>query len=125
MNKAETDMRAVLAAPPSLNHYGFGLFDRKGKTTQQIEEELAEKRSAMLDAESLERFEKARGWLRRFEKQKRIHHRGTSYGLKHVAAREIGYVTNGVFIAAAIAENFTISQSGPNAIMNISPKAWS
>jgi len=46
----------------------------------------------------------------------------TSYTLKHEAQEEIGYVTNGMFIAAAIACGFEVMQAkdGPNAWLNIS-----
>jgi len=53
---------------------------------------------------SLAQFIVARRWLSQFGKLKSLNKRGSSYGLKHVAAHDIGYVTNGVFIAAAIAE---------------------
>jgi hypothetical protein len=36
---------------------------------------------------------------------------GTSYGLKHWAEDSIGNVTNGVFIAAAIVEGFTVRRN--------------
>jgi hypothetical protein len=40
--------------------------------------------------------------------------------------RDIDYVTNGVFIAAAIAEGFSVQRIGnsPNAWLNISSAAW-
>jgi hypothetical protein len=52
--------------------------------------------------------------------------KGTSYGLKHIAVEEIGYITNGVFIAAAIAEGFRVVRidDSPNALLNISSKVW-
>ena len=75
----------------------------------------------------LAQFIAARGWLRRFNKIKALNRRGTSYGLKHCAQDDIGYVTNGCFIAAAIAEGFTVRRSqpdSPNALFNISIEAW-
>ena len=51
-----------------------------------------------------------RRWRRRFD----------------VAEREIGYITNGVFIAAAIAEGFVVRRvkGTPNARIGISRAAW-
>jgi hypothetical protein len=69
----------------------------------------------------------ARGWLSQFAKIRALNRRGTSYGLKHWAEDDIGYVTNGVFIAAAIAEGFTVhcvEFGSPNAWFNISTEAW-
>jgi hypothetical protein len=73
---------------------------------------------------SLAQFMAARGWLRRFSKIRALNRRGTSYGLKHCAEDDIGYVTNGVFIAAAITEGFNVRRVGPNAWFNISTEAW-
>jgi hypothetical protein len=60
-------------------------------------------------------------WLRRHNKRKTINKSRTSYGLKHVAARDIGYITNGVFIAAAVAEDFRVVRirESPNAWLNV------
>jgi hypothetical protein len=62
-----------------------------------------------------------------FQEVKRVNRRrGTSYGLKHVAEREIGYITNGVPIAAAKAEGFVVRRivRTPNARIGISSAAW-
>jgi hypothetical protein len=49
--------------------------------------------------------------------------RGSS---KPIAEHDIGYVTNGVFIAAAIAEGFSVRRinNTPNAMFNISSAGW-
>jgi hypothetical protein len=64
----------------------------------------------------------ARMWPNRFAKIKALNQTGTSYGLKHVAERDVGYLTNGAFIA----EGFAVRRVGdsPNAVFNISTKAW-
>ena len=71
-------------------------------------------------------FIAARFWLRHFAKIKAPNKLGTSYALKHVAGRDIGYTTNGAFIAAALAEGFIVQRAGdsPNALFNISTQAW-
>ena len=63
-------------------------------------------------------------WISRFVKLKNINKTGSSYGLKHVAEREIGYITNGELIAAALMEGFNVQIEGPNGYFNISQKAW-
>lgn len=75
---------------------------------------------------SIGQFTLARSWLATKKKTTGITKRGTSYGLKHVAEHDIGYVTNGIFIAAAIAEGFQVQRAGgsPSAWFNISVKAW-
>jgi hypothetical protein len=64
--------------------------------------------------------------LRQFAKMKTLNQRGTSYRLKHVAEEDIGYITNGVLIAAAIAEGFRVErqEESPNALLNIASAAW-
>lgn len=121
-------MRGVLAQQPDLQNLGFGVIDRRRKTADQIRTEIDIGRVAMLRPEALAQFEAARVWLRQFPKIQQPNHKGTSYGLKHVAEQTIGYCTNGVFIAAAVAEGFEVRPSrpnSPNACLNIATKAWS
>jgi hypothetical protein len=75
---------------------------------------------------ALAAFVVTRAWLRQHNKLKTINKSGTSYGLKHSAEHDIGYITNGVFIAAAVAEGFRVVRVGdtPNAWLNISTTAW-
>jgi hypothetical protein len=84
-------------------------------------------REDMRTPRSLAQFMAARGWLRQFSKIKAPNKCGTSYGLKHCAEDDIGYTTNGCFIAAAIAEGFAVRRTdydSPNAWFNISTEAW-
>jgi len=122
---AAADMAAVLDREPQLGDSGFRMYDRS-KTPEQRAAELRLDRDQMRGPGSLAAFMAARRWLSPFAKTKALYQRGTSYGLKHVAENEIGYTTNGVFIAAAIAEGFTVKRAdnGPNALLNISAKAW-
>jgi hypothetical protein len=89
--------------------------------------DLRRNRDLIREPRSLARLTTARGWLRRFGKLKSVNKSGTSYGLKHMAEDDIGYVTNGVFIAVAIAEGFTVRRAdfdSANAWFNISTEAW-
>jgi hypothetical protein len=81
----------------------------------------------MFEPRSLDQFIAACGWLNRHKKIKRLNHRSSSYGLKHRAQHSIGYVTNGMFIAAAVTSGFRVhrcSPTSPNAWFNISSTAW-
>lgn len=123
---AASDMAAVLEREPQLSDFGFGVFDPRSKTSAERAAELSRKRDSIREPRSLASFTAARRWLNQFGKIKAINKRGSSYGLKHVAEHDIGYIANGVFIAAAIAEGFTVqrAEGGPNAWLNISSKAW-
>jgi hypothetical protein len=65
-----------------------------------------------------------RRWLALYvQPRKTINPRRSSYGLKHTVEDWAGdYITNGAFIAAAIAEGYRIDQigGGPNAHFNMS-----
>jgi hypothetical protein len=123
---AAADMERVMVQEPQLTDFGFGIHYCGRKTKEEYEVEFSRERKAICELRSLEQFMAARSWLTQFGRTKAINRCGSSYGLKHVAARDIGYVTNGVFIAAAIAEGFIVRriEYGPNALFNISSKAW-
>jgi hypothetical protein len=112
---AAIDMDRVLEREPQLGDFGFGVYDPRSKTPEERAADLRRNRDLIREPRSLAQFMAARGWLRQFSRLKASNRRGTSYGLKHFAEDDIGYVTNGVFIAAAIAEGFTVRRAGPNA----------
>ena len=64
-------------------------------------------------------------WLENINKIKTINTKHTSYGLKHIAEKHIGYITNGVFIAAAIycGFDFKVRARNPNVMFNMSEKS--
>jgi hypothetical protein len=128
---AARDMEGVLNAEPRLNDYGFGVHDDPSKTPDELMTMFQKYRDDIREPCSLAQFMAARGWLRQFPKTKQLNKRAGSYSLKHVAEHDIGYVTNGVFIAAAIAEGFMVRRiwrwddtDNPNAWFNISRTAW-
>jgi hypothetical protein len=117
---AAIDMDHVLEAEPLLSDNGL-------KYRGLDEQDFIRWREDIRAPRSLAQFMAARSWLGRFRKIKAPNRRGTSYGLKHCAEDDIGYSTNGVFIAAAIAEGFKICRSGlssPNVWLNVSTEAW-
>jgi hypothetical protein len=124
---AAADMDRVLEREPQLGDFGFGVWDSRRKTREERAADLLRDRDFIRAPRSLAQFMAARGWLRQFGKLKALNRRGTSYGLKHCAEDDVGYATNGVFIAAAIAEGFTVRRAdfdSPNAWFNVSTKAW-
>ena len=123
---AAIDMDLVLEREPQLGDNGFKQWDAPSTRAERAAEFLRW-REDMREPKSLAQFMAARGWLKQFRKIKALNRGGTSYGLKHCAEDDIGYVTNGVFIAAAIAEGFTVRRAehdSPNAWLNISTEAW-
>jgi hypothetical protein len=114
---------------PELTDFGFGVFGERRLPPAEREAAFKANRAKMFAERSLLQFIRARAWLRGQGRRKTINRIGTSYGLKHVAAHDIGYVTNGIFIAAAVAAGFQVERAGPwrqspNAFINISTYAW-
>lgn len=128
-NEAIQEIERIIAEYPELTDFGFGTYNDRRLSPEQRQENFRTDRTLMFHPNSLNGFTKARAWLRQWPKTKHPNTHGTSYGLKHVAEHDIGYVTNGMFIAAAIAEGFTVKRSGPydtgpNAYFNITKHAW-
>lgn len=110
---------------PELTAFGFGVFNEKYLPTAQRDAEFRKEREEMFAPRSLEQFERACDWLSGQRRTKQVNPRaGTSYGLKHKMEDAAGYVTNGMFIAAAIACGFKVARAfgSPNAFLNISTK---
>jgi hypothetical protein len=127
LDEAAEAMERVLGSEPELGDFGFGVFLQRGKTPDEREVELLSERDDIRRPDSLAAFIKTREWLSRHGKRKTLNKMGTSYGLKHVCEKDVGYITNGVFIAAAIAEGFHVRRTdwgSPNAFLNISSSAW-
>ena len=95
------DIASIIAKVPLLNDEGIGLSNIHGKLPKDEREQILKETQQSL-LEGSEACTKVCGWLADKEKTKTINRRHSSYGLKHLAEDEIGYVTNGAFIAAAI-----------------------
>lgn len=106
-------LEQVMATYPNLGSFGF---------RPPSSEYLAADRIELI--QTSDRVETIRTWIAQFPKTKEFNKRGTSYGLKHVAEKHLGYITNGQFIAAALLEGFDIQLCEPNAYLNISQRAW-
>jgi len=114
-----------MALEPELGDLGFGIQDYKLLSPRERAAELSERRAALASCCSQDGFERAKRWLVDQGRLQRISRRHTSYGLKHLAEPEIGYVTSGEFIAAAIALGLRYrrcSRTSPNAFLGIAPQ---
>jgi hypothetical protein len=92
------EIQAVIDRIPDLNAFGVGRFDR---LRQEHTSAFIESQRAALLA-SAEACTKICEWLAQIGKTKKPNPYAGSYFLKHVVEEEIGYVTNGAFIAAAV-----------------------
>lgn len=89
------ELTRIMEEHPLLHNAGYGYGYGELEPT-------AETRAALRN--SVERFTAAKQWIEaNLRPVKRIHPYRTSYGMKHIAEREVGYITNGVFIAAMLA----------------------
>lgn len=119
MQKALT-LEQVLDKEPDLGFSGFKepFFTPEGD------------REDMLTERAHHQFERAVQWLIRQPRTKNVNPRaGTSYRLKHIAEADMnGYISNGMFIAAAIALGFEYERNekteigGKNVWINIGLK---
>jgi hypothetical protein len=111
-------LRAILKQKPDLMLEGF-------KTPRNAYLYPSSRRDMLSNDEWVITFIACRAWLEQREKQITFNQSGTSYGWKHIAERDTGtYIPNGVFIAAAIAEEFRFQRvyNTPNVLLNIARK---
>lgn len=119
---------AVMEREPELGSRGYRTWDDR-RTTEENAETFRLNRDEMLKAHSVEEFARAIAFLETKEKARTVSRRGTSYGYKHEAERfheaqsprANPYVSNGLFIAAALHLGFTVKRDGhgPNGFINI------
>ena len=94
------DIQKIMDAMPELNDFGIGVFNEHEKSSEARAQDLAEGQETLLN--SVAACTKTCDWLSSIDKIKTINRKHTSYELKHLAEKDIGYITNGVFITAAI-----------------------
>src|SRR5262245_23937425 len=114
------DIAAVLKRERRLSAYGIGLYNAVSRAEGE-EMFRRDGEDLMADVDGCTRAE---SWIRGMARRKTINRDRSSYGLKHVAEAEVGYITNGAFICAAIHLGFAYeARSGPNPGFNISEKS--
>ncbi|MCR9909731.1 hypothetical protein NB545_20050 [Vibrio campbellii] len=117
-------IQSAISVMPNLTNFGVGIYNNAlGLISDEVKVKFQEEKLALLD--SSESFIKTVEWLKQIEKTEKFNAKRSSYGLKHVAEKDIGYITNGVFIAAAIHSGFKyrIISDGPNVAFNMSEKS--
>jgi hypothetical protein len=120
--ESERELVILMDREPTLNMFGFGLGDF-AKTREEREKNMIEWRSELRAGG---RVEQLRTWIvDNIDSRKTINQWAGSYGLKHLAEEEIGYVANGEFIAAAILEGYPYRRDGygPNATFGMSERS--
>jgi hypothetical protein len=107
MNDLE-ELTTILEQHPRLHDGGYG-----GTVTPENRAALLAKVAA---------FAVTKQWIGdNLTPTKSINHRRTSYGMKHIAERTVGYITNGVFIAAMLACGYRMQPApGFNPSFNVS-----
>jgi hypothetical protein len=109
------DIQAVLDREPTLTYYGIRTNKEPG--------ELDANREALLNC--VDQCARVCTWLSGQQMTKTVNREHSSYGYKHMAERATGdYVSNGVFIAAAIHCGFPYRKipNSPNVQFGISEK---
>ena len=121
---SKSDIRKSISKLPNLTDFGVGLYENgKGLSKSEYKKQFKKEQERLLD--SVESFDKTCTWLSQINKIKSINTKNTSYGLKHIAEKDIGYITNGGFIAAAIhcGFDFKVYDNFPNVEFNMSAKS--
>jgi hypothetical protein len=115
IKSAEEAIATVMRAWPNLGYFGL---------EHSHKFEIDRKRLAGQHA--AEEFIRAVSWLEKVPKRKTFNPCNTSYGIKEAAERWSGdYISNGVFIAAAIHAGFRVEQlpGSPNVQIGIATSA--
>lgn len=92
----------TLVRVPDLNDEGIGLIESFQHRPPHAQQSILHGEREVL-RRSVERVGLVVDWLNRHVAPIKTINRGrTSYGMKHIVEKDIGYITNGVFIAAGI-----------------------
>jgi hypothetical protein len=120
-------VRAIMKREPHLSQAGYPYIDPRHSPAER-EAQWAEWRAAMLTADAIGQFVRAKEFLEQAVRTEKPVRRISSYGYKHQAERfqkELKaphhYVANGMFIAAALDLGFQIRRipGSPNVYLNI------
>lgn len=121
----ELHLAITMKRIPLLNDFGIGLYNGHHDLSKEESDAIFENNRKIL-RESVELITKTIGWLQTNLKPiKTLNARRESYGYKHLAEKDIGYITNGVFIAAAIIAGYPykIIVDSPNVIFGMSEES--
>ena len=123
----ELHLVITMAKVPQLHCFGIGYMgDDRKLPKEKREAKFMEDRKAL--RASVEDVERTVNWLRtNVASIKTLNSRRSSYGIKHVAERDIGYITNGVLIAAGVMTGYSyrllLDWDSPNVHFGMSEKS--
>lgn len=116
---SDAGLAEVMEQHPQLNSFGLGVFDPSGKPGRVRDAELAKGRAELAEREA--RVYEIVAWLR--DNLRPIQTpRWDSYGLKHLVEDQLGYITNGELIAAALIVGYSYRYRTPNVEFGISAR---
>lgn len=117
-------IRVILDDNSELNNFGWGLLGGgRGMTMQRYQAKIKEGQQSLLN--ELDAINKCVEWLADVAKTKTLNRKRTSYDYKHIVEEDIGYLSNGAFIVAAILAGFTVKrecEDSLNGRVNISER---
>jgi hypothetical protein len=103
----------VLDYYKALTYEGFAVGDTRRISPAERAGEVHRSRAKMRTRQSLDQFARCYDWLDRQPRTENINRRaGTSYSLKEEVEAESSYVSDGMFIAAAIGCGYLVEQAG-------------
>ena len=124
-SSVQLHLAITMAKLPDLTDFGIGLYAEHRKLPPEERNAIFTKEREDL-RKSADRVARVIDWLQANVLPTRtINVRRTSYGLKHCAEEDTGYITNGVFIAAAVIAGFTyrIKPRTPNVAFGMSERS--
>lgn len=108
-----------------LTDFGIGVYDERRLTNAEYMPKFEKERQDLRDHHA--KVGEIVQWLRKhIAPIKTINTKRTSYGLKHVVEKDLGYITNGQFIAAAIIAGYDYKTyyGRPNVSFAMSERSW-
>ena len=121
MSNIHAKIKAVLARYPTLNYFGFGLYEQRRYSSSEQKALIEKGQQELLDKADEVKF--VVEWLSDVVKTKSTNPSCNSYRLKHQSEKAFlpkKYLSNGAFITGALIAGFTAKQTGPNASFNMS-----
>ncbi len=120
-NPVELHLAITMEKEPLLNDFGIGIYDAHKRLPKEQRDAIFTRDRKVLRG-SANAVAKTIVWLQaRVAPIKTINNNQSSYRYKHLAEKDIGYITNGVFIAAAIIAGYPYKISeGPNVMFGMS-----
>ncbi len=123
MAMTKAGIQRIMDEVPGLNDFGIGVYEERRKKPEERIKELEEGRISLLAR--VNECNRVCEWLDQIDKISSINDKHSSYGLKHIAEKDVDYVTNGAFIAAAIYRGYRhrITSGRPNVHFGMSERS--